>query len=46
MIAKLSKEGVLKIIPQQETEVYALEKWYEENPNFADDSKIFIQMNL
>ena len=46
MIAKLTKDGVLEIIPQVETELYALTKWYEENPKFADNSKIFIRMEV
>lgn len=46
MLAKITKDGVLQIIPQTETEIFALQQWYKENPTFPGSLKIFLQTEL
>lgn len=42
MKAQINKNGILEIYPESETEIYALEKWHESNPDFSRDSKIWV----
>lgn len=46
MKAKITAEGILTITPETESEVYAVKKWYEENPSFPDKSKMFIETEI
>ena len=46
MIAEINKEGVLIITPKNETEIYALVKWHEEQKKLSKEVKLFIKTDL